>query len=85
MTLNEALNNIAVYSSTHNGMLDESVKVIAKPLKAIKELFTNHIEFVQEKDRCYFKIKNSKGKEKSFTSYSFLDFWKEVLCDIDLE
>ena len=48
--------------------------------KAIKELFTNHIEFVQEKDRCYFKIKNSKGKEKAFTSYSFLDFWKEVLC-----
>lgn len=47
--------------------------------KALKELFENHIELVVEKDRCYFKIKNSKGKEKSFTSYTMLDFWKEVL------
>jgi len=47
--------------------------------EALKELFENHIEFVAEEDRCYFKIKNSKGKEKSFTSYTMLDFWKEVL------
>lgn len=46
---------------------------------ALKELIANHIEFVVEKDRCYFKIKDSKGKEKSFTSYSMLDFWKEAL------
>lgn len=45
---------------------------------ALKELFENHIELVVEKDRCYFKIKNSKGKEKSFTSYTMLDLWKEV-------
>lgn len=45
---------------------------------ALKELFENHIELVVEKDRCYFKIKNSKGKEKSFTSYTMLDIWKEV-------
>lgn len=50
-----------------------------KKVEALKELFANHIELVVEKDRCYFKIKNSKGKEKSFTSYSMLDFWKEVL------
>ena len=50
-----------------------------KKVEALKELIKNHIEFVVEKDRCYFKIKNSKGKEKSFTSYSMLDFWKEVL------
>ncbi len=47
--------------------------------RALNELIKNHIEFVVEKDRCYFKIKNSKGKEKSFTSYTMLDFWKEVL------
>ncbi|MBR4377981.1 MAG: hypothetical protein IKP50_03795 [Bacilli bacterium] len=47
--------------------------------KALNELIKNHIEFVVEKDRCYFKIKNSKGNEKSFTSYTMLDFWKEVL------
>ena len=46
---------------------------------ALKELFENHIELIIEKDKCYFKIKNSKGKEKSFTSYTMLDFWKEVL------
>lgn len=50
-----------------------------KKADALKELIKNHIEFVVEEDRCYFKIKNSKGKEKSFTSYTMLDFWKEVL------
>ena len=50
-----------------------------KKVEALKELFANHIEFVVGKDRCYFKIKNSKGKEKSFTSYSMLDFWKGAL------
>ena len=42
MTPEEALNNIAIYSSMHNGILDESVKAIAKQLKAleiIKERF----------------------------------------------
>lgn len=52
-----------------------------KQEKVLNELINNHIEFVVEKDRCYFKIKNSKGKEKSFTSYTMLDFWKEVLED----
>lgn len=34
MTSEEALNNIAIYSSMHNGVLDDSVKVIANSLKA---------------------------------------------------
>ena len=50
-----------------------------KKAEALRELMLNHIEFVVEKDKCYFKIKNTKGKEKSFTSYTMLDFWKEVL------
>lgn len=49
---------------------------------AIKDLFANHIEFVVEKDKCYFKIRNSKGKEKSFTSKTFEDFWKEMLIKV---
>lgn len=52
-----------------------------KKADALKELIKNHIEFVVEEDRCYFKIKNSKGNEKSFTSCTMLDFWKEVLED----
>lgn len=46
--------------------------------EAIRDLFANHVEFVAEEDKCYFKIKNSKGKEKSFTSKTFEDYWKEV-------
>ena len=38
MTPNEALNNIALYSSTHNRVIDESIKVIAKPLYLIDKL-----------------------------------------------
>lgn len=47
--------------------------------KGLKDLFQNHIDFVCEKDRCYFIIKNSKGKEKSFTSKTFEDFWKGLV------
>ena len=36
MTQDEALNNIAIYSSMHNGVLDESVKVIAESIKALE-------------------------------------------------
>ena len=36
MTPEEALNNIAIYSSMHNGVLDESVKVFAKSVKALE-------------------------------------------------
>lgn len=59
--------------------IETALKEKAKQDSAIKDLMNNHIEFVVEKDSAYFKIKNSKGKEKSFTSYSFIDFWKEVL------
>lgn len=50
-----------------------------KKAEALRELILNHIEFIVEKDKCYFKIKGTKGKEKSFTSYTMIDFWKDVL------
>ena len=47
-------------------------------VEAIEELRTNHIELVEKKDgTCYFRIKGSKGKEKSFTSHSWLEWWKQ--------
>ena len=66
-----------LYNAYHR--TTEEFDLVEKSLEALKDLFTNHIELVEEKDRCYFKIKNSEGKEKSFTSHSWLDFWKEVL------
>lgn len=35
-TLQQALDNIAVYSALHNGVLDDSIKVINKYLEALK-------------------------------------------------
>lgn len=55
-----------------------SLDDIEEELEAFEELKRSHIEFVEEEDRCYFKLKNTKGKEKSFTSKTFADFWKEV-------
>lgn len=46
--------------------------------EAIKDLFANHIELVRLDDCCYFKIKNGKGRERSYTSKTFEDFWKKV-------
>lgn len=44
----------------------------------LDELFRNHIELVKDKKgQLYFRIKNSKGRERSYTSASFEDFWKE--------
>lgn len=47
--------------------------------RAIKDLFASHIELVTLDNCCYFKIKNSKGNERSYTSKTFEDFWKEVI------
>ena len=46
--------------------------------KVIKDLFSNHIELVRLDNCCYFKIKNSKGCERSYTSKTFEDFWKVI-------
>lgn len=58
--------------------IETALTRLEKLEEAIRDLFANHIEFVAEEDKCYFKIKNSKGKEKSFSSKTFEDFWKEV-------
>ena len=44
---------------------------------ALWDLAHSHIELVKTPMSCYFRIKGSKGKEKSFTSYSFLEFWEK--------
>ena len=51
---------------------------LKQDLEALEDLKNSHIDFIVEDDKCYFKIKNSKGKEKSYTSYTMLDFWKGV-------
>ena len=51
---------------------------------ALKDLLQNHIELVVAKDCCYFKIKGSKGKEKSFTSYILLEYWKDIMKELEL-
>lgn len=66
-------------AENYRANIETELKRLEKQDWAIRDLMNNHIEFVVEKDRAYFKIKNSKGKEKSFTSNLFIDFWKEVL------
>lgn len=58
---------------------DELTKAFEELAGVFKELATNHIELVERKKdgACYFRIKGSKGKEKSFTSRSFLEWWKQ--------
>lgn len=49
----------------------------------VRDLFNNHIELVIEDDgTSFYKIKRSKGKEKSFTSKMFADVVKEMLEEI---
>lgn len=89
MTSKEALEVEIEFPTTYierNGVyyqvpvwIEEDLERKEKLEKAIKDLFASHIEFVVEEDKCYFKIKNSKGKEKSFTSKTFEEFWKEVI------
>ena len=50
--------------------------------EVIREL-ANHIELVKESDKAYFRIKGSKGKEKSFTSYYMVDWWEQYFPVID--
>lgn len=45
----------------------------------LKDLFRNHIELCIEPDRCYFKIKNSKGKDKSFMGKQFAECWEKLI------
>ena len=54
-----------------------------RALDALRDLARSHIELVKGKDRCYFRIKGSKGKEKSWTSYAFLDFWEEWFTPVE--
>lgn len=64
----------------------KNFSIVEKELKRLEiqdqilhDLKANHIEFiVEDKGNCYFKIKNTKGKERSYTSYSFIDFWRQV-------
>ena len=84
MTPKEALNNISVYSSTHNGVLDESIKVITKHLKALeiikRELVIEYLyNFLEEKydlviydKRGFVKIVSQISKEEG-------DILKKVL------
>ena len=54
--------------------LKREVEEILQMEDALKDLAVNHIEFVQNKSGFYFRIKGSKGKERSWTST--VDFWK---------
>lgn len=61
------------------------VKENERALEALRDLARSHIELVKRKDGCYFRIKGSKGKEKSWTSYAFLEFWKEWFTPVEEE
>lgn len=59
--------------------LEKELKRLEIQDQILCDLKANHIEFVVEDNGgCYFKIKNTKGKERSYTSYSFIDFWRQV-------
>lgn len=56
---------------------------IVQDLEVLKDLATNHIDFIMRTDCCYFKIKGSKGKERSYTSMTFRDFWAPTLIKMN--
>jgi len=86
MTSKEALNEIC---KECNKTSDCDKKYGACPnfnkvwddLEVLEELKRSHIEYIEEEDRCYFVLKNTKRKEKSFTSKTFSDFWKGVFSN----
>lgn len=58
---------------------DKRMLKVANGLSEVIRELSNHIELVERKKdgACYFRIKGSKGKEKSFTSKSFMEWWKQ--------
>lgn len=70
--------NVIVDIRKDYGLVKSALKQKEKLEEAIRDLFANHIELVTLDNCCYFKIKNSKGKERSYTSKTFEDYWKEV-------
>ena len=81
----KSLNEIRIYVCADDyakDIFDKDFNNIESALKdceelkwAVNNLAKNHIELVKTKGGFYFKIKNSKGKEKSWTS--LIDFWKQ--------
>lgn len=44
---------------------------------ALRDLAANHLDLVVCPQGCYFRIKGSVGREKSWTSHSLLPSWQE--------
>lgn len=86
----EALNDLWKRLEEVNQPMIEDYEILKSTLEyneklenEIRELFNNHIELVIEDNGIsYYKIKGSKGKEKSFTSKhiaeGILDLLKEM-------
>lgn len=74
--LNEILNKTR--KTPNISLTTKQVEEIIKDLEVLEELKRSHIEYIEEEDRCYFVLKNTKRKEKSFTSKTFSSFWKGV-------
>lgn len=60
---NEALNNLAVYSATHNGILDTSVDAVGKCVEAINIL--------RNKPHALFRIKDYDTYPDYYADYKF--------------
>ena len=50
---------------------------------ALRDLAANHLDLVVCPQGCYFRTKGSTGREKSWTSYSFLPSWKEWFTPVE--
>lgn len=59
--------------------LEKAIDELEELRYAMRDLICSHFEFVIDhvKSCAYFRIKGSKGREKSFTSWSFIDYWKK--------
>lgn len=76
--------NENVFSQITKSLYEDDLKhynQVLKELEVLEELKRSHIEYIEEEDRCYFVLKNTKRKEKSFTSKTFSDFWKGVFSN----
>ena len=68
-------NGKVLYKIEYYNTIKQALTQKSQDSEALKELASNHIELVKCKYGWYFRTKSSEGK--SWTSFTFVDFWKQ--------
>ena len=84
MTVKEALDNIAVYSATHNNLLDTSVEAISKELEVMNVLQRHPLldlstipDYFGDYDSYIDEYKGTTN-ELSYDEFLIIDKWQDV-------